>query len=625
MNKFISLFLMILLVFSNLSLTAQFEGDQVFDDTFVHEIRITCDKDISSLFTEYISQVSLGDFEYAIAEIDFDGTKLDSIGIRVKGGISAWDNKKPFKLDFNEYVLGRKLDGLKKLNLHQGNMDPSYLRETISYKLMRQVGLHTVRTSFAKVYYNNRFEGIYTLVEQVNDDFIQNHFASNKGTLYKSASRGLEVKFEEDNSLPIDEFRSIVNSIPNSILHEELHNYLNVEAFLRFMVMEIILNNVDSPLTVDHNYYLYYEPKSRTYEYIPWDYNLSLDASKHEVMMLSANFIFEKVKLNPILRERYTNTFCQVLNLHFNPNEINAQINRLRDLLAEEVLEDPYIGELGDFNQNVTQIKSIISARSNDLRSELEMLSVNCLPFLYEYNEKDIVINEIVASNNPESGILDPEGGAADWIELYNNTNHDISLNHFYLSNDNDFIKKWKFTDGLFIPANDYLIIWADRDIDQTGIHTSFKLNKTRGDLILSYETGDIIDSMSYANQVTNVAFARVPNGSGSFRMQSPTFMFSNELFSSLNEVQDDRVLSVYPNPTSDYVNLLVTGKSHASISIDIFDQLGRIHLSEERSIQKGSNTIQIDLSELSIGPYYIKVTDENHGSIGTSSIILII
>ena len=49
-------------------------------------------------------------------------------------------------------------------------------------------------------------------------------------------------------------------------------------------------------------------------------------------------------------------------------------------------------------------------------------------------------INEWMASNSAESGILDPaDGDADDWIELYNPTANAVSLAGWALSDDDDF------------------------------------------------------------------------------------------------------------------------------------------------------------------------------------------
>ncbi len=142
---------------------------------------------------------------------------------------------------------------------------------------------------------------------------------------------------------------------------------------------------------------------------------------------------------------------------------------------------------------------------------------------------QDVVINELVASNDSTSGISDPAGSFPDWFELYNNTNDEVDLSGFYLSDKYDNITKWQFPDNTFIAANGYLTIWADGDEDEEGLHTSFKLSSGGEHLILSTSAELALDSLTFDILPTNVSFARIPNGTGNFVASPSTFNASND------------------------------------------------------------------------------------------------
>ncbi len=59
---------------------------------------------------------------------------------------------------------------------------------------------------------------------------------------------------------------------------------------------------------------------------------------------------------------------------------------------------------------------------------------------------------------------------------------------------------KWPFPDTI-IGANDYLIIWADKDEEQEGLHSNFKLSKSGEALYLSYSVENILDFISFGAQ----------------------------------------------------------------------------------------------------------------------------
>lgn len=56
--------------------------------------------------------------------------------------------------------------------------------------------------------------------------------------------------------------------------------------------------------------------------------------------------------------------------------------------------------------------------------------------------------------------ILDSNGEASDWIELYNNSNKLINLKGYHLSDDEDEIDKWTFP-NININPNDHLLVYA--------------------------------------------------------------------------------------------------------------------------------------------------------------------
>ena len=87
---------------------------------------------------------------------------------------------------------------------------------------------------------------------------------------------------------------------------------------------------------------------------------------------------------------------------------------------------------------------------------------------------------------------------------------------------------KWEFPAGSFIEGNGYLIIWADNDEDQDGLHASFKLSAAAESVFLVDADGNIIDEVSYFDQTADISYGRYPNGIGNFQIMEPTFNAEN-------------------------------------------------------------------------------------------------
>jgi len=143
------------------------------------------------------------------------------------------------------------------------------------------------------------------------------------------------------------------------------------------------------------------------------------------------------------------------------------------------------------------------------------------------YKDSDIVINEIMASNDAVA--IDEFGEYDDWIEIYNKGSVGVNLEGFHLSDDPLQLDKYTFPD-IILDSGEYLIIWADDDEEDQGeYHATFKLSSSGEELYLSDLDFNILDGFTFGEQETDMGYARVPNGTGDFVIQAPTFFANNE------------------------------------------------------------------------------------------------
>ena len=165
-----------------------------------------------------------------------------------------------------------------------------------------------------------------------------------------------------------------------------------------------------------------------------------------------------------------------------------------------------------------------------------------------------VVINEIMASNSVTAS--DENGEFEDWIELYNPGTETVDLSGFFLTDNPANLNKWAFPAGTSIAAHTYLIIWADEDQEQGPLHTNFKLSASGEILYLLDSSLQWVDTLNFQEQITDMGYARVPNGSGPFVIQSPTFNASNDVTSTASPEEQIREISVAPNPVAGQMNI---------------------------------------------------------------------
>ncbi|MEJ2627257.1 MAG: lamin tail domain-containing protein, partial [bacterium] len=138
------------------------------------------------------------------------------------------------------------------------------------------------------------------------------------------------------------------------------------------------------------------------------------------------------------------------------------------------------------------------------------------------FSATGVVINELLASNS--SGIRDEAGDADDWIELYNSTAAAVDLSAWSLSDDRDDPQKAVLPSGTTIPAQGFLLIWADGEPDQGALHLDFSLSNG-GEWIGLFNPDEVLrDSLAFGPQLTDFSFGRYPDGSDtSFTRLLPT------------------------------------------------------------------------------------------------------
>lgn len=634
-------------------LLAQEAGDNIFRNDIVHEIRIdfTTTDFYTTLEKNYIDNYGM-DIPYMMVSVSIDGTEIDSVGTRIKGFTSyeAQSKKKPFKLDFNEFVKGQEFDGLRKLNLNNGYGDPAMQRDAYSYHLLRMMGVPAPRTSYAKLYLNDEYWGVYLLVEQVDKQFIKDNFGYSKGNLFKNVGwsslewEGDDVKeYQENFELKTNKKKAdwsgfvrlvnIINNTSDAEFKDSISAVFNVDRFLRVMAVDVFSGNWDSYLDNARNWYMYEDTKTGLFHWIPWDYNLAMggvfpDSSSYTTDFFDfslKNPAEGKILVNrllkvPAFQTRYYEHFCHLLNEVVTDENTSKFIGANRQLLDDIFKQEPkaiYSYEV--FSEDIGESdKGLIKAleKQRDRRVK-ELADLYTCPVNTDITGQSITINELVASNDSTSNVSDSVGDFDDWIELYNNTSSPIDLSNAYLSDNKEKLNMWKFPDNTIIKANDYLIVWADKDEEQEGLHASFKLSKKGESVFLTNANQSIIDSVTYTELETNMAYARVPNGTGNFKKQASTFGKNNQTTTSVPKVIASKI-NMYPNPTSGLVTIDFEKSDQYEIYAYALDgqkvKAWRHDSSSKRQI--------LDVSDLVRGPYMLRIISRTTSAVQMQKLI---
>jgi len=318
------------------------------------------------------------DFEYVRARVRFGDEVYRDVGLRFKGhssfrGAGPESLRKPYKIDFDRFVDNQSFHGFRKLNFSNAFKDPSLLREKLAYDLFAKAEVAAPRASFAKIYLtvegrlDNEYVGLYTMVEQVDSVFLQDRFGNSQGLLVKvetvedlpyrgdnwaAYSRDFELeRGDTSDTVALIQFLKFLHQASDEQFAAEIEQRLNVEGFLAQLAVNTLLSNLDSYAGTGHNFYLYRNPTTGRFEFIPWDLNEAFGnfamGSPEDMMDLDVYrpFAGKRVLIERLLRiekhrERYRAILRQLIEGAFDPDRMCAEIVRLQALIRTDALAD---------------------------------------------------------------------------------------------------------------------------------------------------------------------------------------------------------------------------------------------------------------------------------------------
>jgi hypothetical protein len=211
-----------------------------------------------------------------------------------------------------------------------------------------------------------------------------------------------------------------------------------------------------------------------------------------------------------------------------------------------------------------------------------------------------VVINELMAANTVT--VTDETGDYDDWIELYNTSNQPVNLGGYYLSDNPANPAKYEIPAGITIPADGYLIFWADEDGVDGPFHCNFKLSAAGEVLMLLNPSLQMVDSVSFGPQQDDKGYARVPNGTGPFQIQTPTFNASNSVTGVTQADVQQADMRMFPNPAAAEV-WFETASVAAPLPLIVRSVDGRVML----ETFAGSDRVRVSVRQWPNGLYVVQ------------------
>jgi spore coat protein CotH len=373
------------------------------------------DADWQGLLTDLLPADYLDDdcFErtYAPAQLVFmnpvDGAEetYEDVGVRWRGqssleDLDAADARVGIKLSFNEFVQGRRFHDTRKINLLGTEGDHSAMHEWLALQVMREQDVPAPRSTFAMLYVNDEFQGLYPQSEEPDDEpYLENHFGDDKGSLYKvSGYCGGRGRFEWDGDDPADYVETYVpkagtldeamtadllpmlqcaNSDSDEDFEGCIGDWIDVHEFMREMAVDAVMPDGDGLAGNGQNFMLYFVPQDQRFAVYPWDKDQAFvldDLATDGIFDFHPDWWSGESVLVDRLRSVYRTAYCEaVLDAadRVDPDDLVPLVEQTRSFLEPYLEADPFV-DVESWSWAVADMIDTIESRHPQVVEEAE-------------------------------------------------------------------------------------------------------------------------------------------------------------------------------------------------------------------------------------------------------------
>lgn len=377
------------------------------------------------------------------------------VKVRLRGASARFFDKKSWNVSF---VDKSKFEGRTSLNLIAEYADASMIAEKMAYDLLAAMRVPASRTTYVRLTVNGRYEGVFLEVEQINKAFLKaNAFPDDDASIYRAGWKDTEFKTwkvpyqgdwvkktnEREPSDALWTVLDVINHTPEPQLVAALEKNLEVESYVRSMVMDALMSN---NYVEDSESYFLQDKITGRWRYVPWDLN-NVDARwwyvntvenmsqatsnmKHPLFnftlldgwveqmyqqrkLETASYpgylpVFSnlgtRVVMNPVLRARLEARLDKALAELFTPEVMNPYIDELHALIDASMRTDPYM-DYARFAAGKAYMKRFVQVRRDFVMTEVKRLKAQPSTLLLE--------------------AFDPREG---WVEVANHGPQAVSL-----------------------------------------------------------------------------------------------------------------------------------------------------------------------------------------------------
>lgn len=342
------------------------------------------------------------------------GTGKSNATIELRGRSSRLEAQKSYKIRLQDN--GGLWYGQDVINLNKHADDRTRVRNMLAFDYFRKIpDLISLRTNFVQLHVKDltdpsstgSFEnyGLYTHVEQLNEDALAARGLNPDGHLYKAENFEFyrypeHLKHQDAADYDKKRFEQVLK-INGNENHEEFlqmledindlskpfdqvfETYFQEDNYLTWLAVNILFGNYD---TMSTNYYLYSPLNSETWYFIPWDFDKALgrDVERTDglpewqqgIQRYWGTLLHRRYLRNPKNTEALT-AKIEELSATINEEETKKLIDSYKPVVNQLALQEPdlsYLGiEASRFDSEYQKLEQVTTRYKEQYLTSLEV------------------------------------------------------------------------------------------------------------------------------------------------------------------------------------------------------------------------------------------------------------
>ena len=327
------------------------------------------------------------------------GKTYKDVALQLKGAAGSFrsiHDHPALTLNFDKFVDGQTFHGLDKLSLNNSVQDPTFVSEQFSREMFLKAGVPVPRATHATVELNGRDLGLYVLVQGWNKRFLKQHFEKVSGNLYDGGFlKDIDQKLDTNSGDSPDdqsdriELLAAARESDLSRRRQRLEKVLDVDRFITYVAMDVMLWNWDGYAQNKNNYRLFSDTATGKMVFMPHGLDQMLWKPEGPILPSLEGLVAKAVLQVPELREKYFARMKQLRKSVFNPQEMTNRVHQIaakvRPILKEK---DSSIAE-----QHEGAVASFADAIVRRARNIDEQLATPIVPMQFDASGKATLVS----------------------------------------------------------------------------------------------------------------------------------------------------------------------------------------------------------------------------------------